>query len=347
MTAMSGVPVDPSNARSAPGLGWRRGGVLGRPCRLLRPFGRRIPQALVRRRRDHRHGAGPRRRLRHRSDHPRRRPGRRGGSALGVDLSAHMLDYARRRAAEEGVTNASFQQVDAQIHPFPPGAFDAAISRTGAMFFGDLTAAFTNIGRALVPGGRLVLVAWQPLPANEWIREISGALSAGRDRPAPPPDAPGPFSLSDPDRVRTILTATGFTNIELEGTTPGFGSAPTPTTRTGSCLGSWAGCSTGSTTPVALALWTGYEPRWPPTRPAKVSCSARPLGRSGPHGDERRHRTSSDRASRSNARRTSPVQSALDESATTMRIDADQERLYSPPTAMSRPHRTSPKCGWN
>jgi SAM-dependent methyltransferase len=144
-----------------------------------------------------------------------------GGSALGVDLSARMLDYARARATEEGVTNASFQQVDAQIHPFPPEAFDVAISRTGSMFFGDLTAAFTNVGRAMVPGGRLVLVAWQALPANEWIQEISTALAAGRDRPAPPPDAPGPFSLSDPARVRTILTEAGFSGIEFEGTTAG------------------------------------------------------------------------------------------------------------------------------
>jgi SAM-dependent methyltransferase len=145
-----------------------------------------------------------------------------GGSAVGVDLSARMLEVARRRAEEEGVTNASFEQVDAQVHAFPSESFDLAISRTGAMFFGDLTAAFTNIGRALVPGGRLVLVAWQPLPANEWIREISGALAAGRDLPAPPPGAPGPFSLSNPDRVRSILTAGGFTDIEMEGTTAGM-----------------------------------------------------------------------------------------------------------------------------
>ena len=144
------------------------------------------------------------------------------GSALGVDLSAGMLEHARRRAAQEGVANASFEQVDAQIHPFPPAAFDVAISRTGAMFFGDLAAAFTNIGRSMVPGGRLVLVTWQPLPANEWIREISGSLAAGRDLPAPPPDAPGPFALSDPDRVRSILTAAGFTTIELEASTAGL-----------------------------------------------------------------------------------------------------------------------------
>ena len=140
------------------------------------------------------------------------------GSALGVDLSSRMLDYARRRAVEEGVTNATFAQADAQIHPFEPRAYDVAISRTAAMFFGDHVAAFSNIGRALRPGGRLVLVTWQPLPGNEWIREISGALGAGRDLPAPPPDA-GPFSLSDPDRVRTLLARAGFADVEFEGTT--------------------------------------------------------------------------------------------------------------------------------
>jgi SAM-dependent methyltransferase len=141
------------------------------------------------------------------------------GAALGVDLSARMLERARQRAAEEGVTNASFEQVDAQIHPFSAESFDVVISRTGASFFSDLTAAFTNVGRAMVPGGRMVLVTWQPLHANEWIRAISGALAAGRDLPTPPADPPSPFSLADPDRVRTILTSSGFTDVDLEPTT--------------------------------------------------------------------------------------------------------------------------------
>src|SRR5437764_8559954 len=138
------------------------------------------------------------------------------GSALGVDLSSKMIDLARQLAAREGVANATFEQADAQIHPFAADSFDAAISRTGAMFFGDPVAAFTNIGRALRPGGRLTLLTWQPLAANEWIREISAALAAGRDLPAPPQDAPGPFSLSDPDRVRAILGTAGFTGVELQ-----------------------------------------------------------------------------------------------------------------------------------
>jgi SAM-dependent methyltransferase len=147
------------------------------------------------------------------------------GSALGIDLSSRMLNYARRRATAEGVRNATFAQADAQIHPFEPSTYDVAISRTGAMFFGDHIAAFTNIGRALRPGGRLVLVTWQPLSGNEWIREISAVLAAGRELPALPPDA-GPFALSEPDRVRALLTSAGYTDISLDGTTAGmwFGS---------------------------------------------------------------------------------------------------------------------------
>jgi SAM-dependent methyltransferase len=133
-----------------------------------------------------------------------------------------MLKYAESRAGDEGIGNVSFLQADAQIHPFPPESFDVAISRTAAMFFGDPIAAFSNIGQALAPGGRLALVVWQPLPANEWLQQIAGALAAGRDLPTPPPEAPGPFSLSDPDRVREILSAAGFGDIGLEGTTGGM-----------------------------------------------------------------------------------------------------------------------------
>ncbi len=138
------------------------------------------------------------------------------GSALGVDLSTAMIEYARLAAAREGVTNASFEQADAQVHRFPADHFDVAISRTGAMFFGDPVAAFTNIARALRPGGRLVLLTWQGLPDNEWFREFFTALAAGRDLPAPPPEAPSPFALSDPDRVRSVLAGAGFTDIELD-----------------------------------------------------------------------------------------------------------------------------------
>jgi SAM-dependent methyltransferase len=137
------------------------------------------------------------------------------GHALGVDLSGAMLRVARARADAEGVRNASFLQADAQVHPFEAGGFDVVISRTGAMFFGDRAEAFANLARALRPGGRLALVAWQPVPANEWFVSVMGALAAGRDLPSPPPEAPSPFALSDPARVVPLLEGAGFTTPAL------------------------------------------------------------------------------------------------------------------------------------
>jgi SAM-dependent methyltransferase len=139
------------------------------------------------------------------------------GSALGVDLSSAMLTRARQRATEEGIDNVGFLQADAQIHPFDPGTFDVAISRTGTMFFGDPVAAFANIGRALRPGGRLALLVWRTFAENHWVRDFTVALAGGREVPAPLPDAPGPFSFADPERARGVLTAAGFVDIALDG----------------------------------------------------------------------------------------------------------------------------------
>ena len=56
-----------------------------------------------------------------------------------------MLERARQRAAEEGITNVDFVQADAQVHPFSPESFDLVVSRFGVMFFADPVAAFTNL----------------------------------------------------------------------------------------------------------------------------------------------------------------------------------------------------------
>lgn len=140
------------------------------------------------------------------------------GAVLGVDLSAAMLDVARRRAAADGLTNADFEQADAQIHPFEVSAFDVVIGQTSAMFFGDRVAGLANVGRALRPGGRVALLTWQSVDANEWFREIAGALAVGRDLPAPPPEAPSPFSLADPDVVRAVMWAAGYGDVSVEST---------------------------------------------------------------------------------------------------------------------------------
>jgi SAM-dependent methyltransferase len=154
-----------------------------------------------------------------------------GGSVTGVDVSAPMLALARERAA--GVDGVRFERADAQVHPFPPGAFDVVFSRFGVMFFVDPTAAFANLRGALRSGGRLVFVCWQPLPVNDWMRvPVMAAVQIIPLPPPPAPDAPGPFSFGDPDRVRGILAGAGFVEIDVaphEGTLtlPGGGDVDT------------------------------------------------------------------------------------------------------------------------
>jgi SAM-dependent methyltransferase len=135
------------------------------------------------------------------------------GGALGIDLSGEAIARARELAQAEGVRNATFEQADAQVHPFLSGRFELAISRFGTMFFRDPLAAFANIGRALRPAGRLVMMVWQGHEQNEWSLAIEEALGGSRDAPAS--EAPDPFSLADPAKVEGILDAAGFSDLSF------------------------------------------------------------------------------------------------------------------------------------
>jgi len=137
------------------------------------------------------------------------------GEVLGVDLSTVMLDAARGRAAR--LPQVRFENADVQTHLFPRAHFDVVFSRFGVMFFADPAAAFANLRAALRPGGRVSFVCWQALQQNPWMFVPFMAAAPYIELPAPPaPDAPGPFSFADPDRVRGILQRVGFANIHFE-----------------------------------------------------------------------------------------------------------------------------------
>jgi SAM-dependent methyltransferase len=130
------------------------------------------------------------------------------GSALGVDISAPAIERARDLAEAQGVPNVVFEQADAQVCRFPRERFDLAVSRFGTMFFADPVAAFANIGRALRPDGRLVMMVWQAHDRNEWSMAIRRALGGTEGVPGP-----DPFALADPAAVTEILEAAGFVGV--------------------------------------------------------------------------------------------------------------------------------------
>jgi SAM-dependent methyltransferase len=135
-----------------------------------------------------------------------------GGSVLGVDISAPMIEVAR---GGTGTAAVEFAVADAGTHRFAT-RFDLVFSRFGVMFFDDPVAAFRNLGTALEPGGRMVFVCWRALRDNPW---AGAPLAAARDLLPPmepvDPEAPGPFAFADGERLRGILTAAGFAEVAI------------------------------------------------------------------------------------------------------------------------------------
>lgn len=136
------------------------------------------------------------------------------GRVVGVDISTPMLAVARGRAGDR--PGPEFRELDAQTGDLGAGAFDAAFSRFGVMFFADPAAAFANIRGALKPGGRLAFVCWRPMGENPMFTAPGEAGAAFLPPPEPSdPAAPGPFAFADSERVRSILRAAGFQDIAI------------------------------------------------------------------------------------------------------------------------------------
>jgi SAM-dependent methyltransferase len=135
------------------------------------------------------------------------------GHVVGIDISAPMLERARADAAAQGIANVRFEQGDAQVHPFPDGGFDLAISRGGVMFFCDPVAAFANIRGGLRSGGRLVFTGPQGgTPDSDYARATAALKPLMR---APSPASRGMGSLVESARIHDVLGTAGFADVHV------------------------------------------------------------------------------------------------------------------------------------
>lgn len=140
-----------------------------------------------------------------------------GGLVVGVDISEPMLARADERRAELGLDNVRFLHADVQALEPLERPVDAIVSRFGVMFFEDPVSAFRRLAATTRDRGRLGFVCWAPVDANEWMVIPALALEPIAPFPPPtPPDAPGPFSFGDRDRVEGILAASGWDEVSWE-----------------------------------------------------------------------------------------------------------------------------------
>ena len=135
-----------------------------------------------------------------------------GATAIGVDVSGPMLEVAREQAAMRGL-DVRFDQADAATASVGKGQVDRVISRFGMMFFDDPLAAFTNFHHWLRPDGLMVTLVWDAIEHNPWLTSLLQIVRRHFEAPAPPPDAPGPFSLSNSAKLDAMLQEAGFKAI--------------------------------------------------------------------------------------------------------------------------------------
>jgi SAM-dependent methyltransferase len=108
-----------------------------------------------------------------------------GAEVLGVDIAGNLVEAAKKRASEAGLTNCQFQQGDASnLHELKDKSFDLVVSMFGAMFAPkpfDVAKEMVRVSRS---GGRIVMGNWIPNDPTlvAQILKISSAYSP------PPPE---------------------------------------------------------------------------------------------------------------------------------------------------------------
>lgn len=137
------------------------------------------------------------------------------GTSVGIDISEQMIDAARMLAEREN-SPATFICADAQRHPFGSQKFDLILSRFGVMFFEDSVQAFANLRSAAADGCNLRCIAWRSPAENPFMTAAERAAAPLLPNLQPRrPDAPGQFGFADDARVRSILRASGWTEIDI------------------------------------------------------------------------------------------------------------------------------------
>ncbi len=134
------------------------------------------------------------------------RAARAGADVTGLDLSEVMVETARRRAKEEGLS-ISYTVGDCESLPFADGSFDVVSSSVGAMFAPVHEKVAGELARVTRPSGRLGLSAWRPVGGVP-----RGMQLAARFQPPPPEGAGNPFDWGTEEHARALLGNT----FELE-----------------------------------------------------------------------------------------------------------------------------------
>ncbi|AEI66478.1 class I SAM-dependent methyltransferase [Corallococcus macrosporus] len=136
---------------------------------------------------------------------------REGARVTAVDFSAEMIAALRARATEARLDIDALEG-DGMALPFEDGAFDAAFSMFGLIFFPDRARGFQELHRVLRPGGRAVVSSWTPFDRS---REMRAVYTRLWEKLGVTPAQLNAGPMSDPDTCQQEMASAGFVKVTV------------------------------------------------------------------------------------------------------------------------------------
>ena len=131
---------------------------------------------------------------------------RRFCEVTGIDYVPELIEYARERAAVEGM-DITFEVGDAEDLPYPDAAFDVVLSTLGVMFTPNQEKAASELLRVCRSGGKLGFANWTP---DSFVGNM--VRTVGKHFP-PPSGIKPPFLWGTEERLRELLGG-GVSSLE-------------------------------------------------------------------------------------------------------------------------------------
>lgn len=131
------------------------------------------------------------------------------GSVLATDLSGEMVNSGNATAEKLGLSNVTFQRMNAEALECPDDSFDRALCALGLMYMPDPKVALEEMKRVLRPDGFASVLVWGERRNCGWA-EIFPIV----DSQVHSEVCPLFFGLGSVGALTSNLEAAGFTNVQ-------------------------------------------------------------------------------------------------------------------------------------
>ena len=136
------------------------------------------------------------------------------GRVVACDISATMLEHARRNAAKAGLQNIEFIESPAEDLQESLIPFDGSISRLGLMLFPFPRNALRAVLCLLKPDARFSALVFTTPNNNPFMAQPMAILLRNAGKSAPAPGQPGIFALGGDGILENLMKESGFTDVK-------------------------------------------------------------------------------------------------------------------------------------